>query len=272
MLVSLCARVLHRRYSNKRRDRNFAAMDVIVYILASVTVVSLLALVGVFFVFFKESHLRKILTGLVGFASGTLLGGAFLHLLPEAVAEAGEASAAFYYVVVGIVLFFVLEKFLYWRHCHDQECPVHMFAYLNLIGDGIHNFVDGMIIAATFMFSVDLGVTTTLAVMFHEIPQEIGDFGVLIYGGMSKRRALAYNSLSAVTAFLGAVTAYFVEYLQTAEGFLIPFAAGSFIYIAATDLMPEMHKRHQLHETVLQLVVILLGIGLMAFLKGFLGG
>jgi len=247
-------------------------MNVFIYILVSVAVVSLSAFVGVFFVLLNENRLRRILMGLVGFASGTLLGGAFLHLLPEAMAEAGEASTAFYYVVFGIVLFFVLEKFLYWRHCHEQECPVHMFAYLNLIGDGVHNFVDGMIIAATFMFSVDLGVTTTLAVIFHEIPQEIGDFGVLIYGGLSKRRALAYNFLSAVTAFLGAITTYFVEYLRNAKGLLIPLAAGSFIYIATTDLMPELHKKHQMHETVLQLAVILIGIGLMAFLKDFLGG
>ncbi|MDH5459819.1 MAG: ZIP family metal transporter, partial [Candidatus Bathyarchaeota archaeon] len=164
---------------------NRKSMNELTATLASVTIVSLISFVGIIFIGLKEKFLRRILTVLVSFASGTLLGGAFLHLLPEAETKVG-AEITFYYVIIGIVSFFAMEKFLYWRHCHEEECPVHMFVYLNLIGDGVHNFIDGMIIAATFMLSFDLGVTTTLAVIFHEIPQEIGDFGVLIYGGLSK--------------------------------------------------------------------------------------
>jgi len=245
-------------------------MNDLIAILASVIAVSLIAFVGILFIGLKESLLKRILTALIGFASGTLLGGAFLHLLPEAI-EMNEATT-FYYVIIGIVSFFALEKFLYWRHCHEEECPVHMFVYLNLIGDGVHNFIDGMIIAATYIISFaagnyQLGFATTLAVIFHEIPQEIGDFGVLIYGGFSKRKALTYNFLSAVTAILGAITTYFLTYVQSIETLLVPFAAGGFIYIAATDLMPELHKKSRAGASIGQLLAIALGIGLMAYLK-----
>jgi zinc and cadmium transporter len=249
-------------------------MNDLIAILASVIAVSLIAFVGILFVGLKESLLKRILTALIGFASGTLLGGAFLHLLPEAI-EMNEATA-FYYVIIGIVSFFALEKFLYWRHCHEEECPVHMFVYLNLIGDGVHNFIDGMIIAATYIISFaagnyHLGFATTLAVISHEIPQEIGDFGVLIYGGLSKRKALTYNFLSAVTAILGAITTYFLTYVQSVETLLVPFAAGGFIYIAATDLMPELHKKSRAGASIVQLLAIVLGIGLMAYLKIAMG-
>ena len=247
-------------------------MDPLVAILASVFVVSLISFVGVIFIGLKEKVLNLILMLLIGFSSGTLIGSAFLDLLPEALEANLGAFATFSCVIAGIVFFFAMEKFLYWRHCHEEECPVHMFAYLNLIGDGIHNFIDGMIIAATFTFSFDLGFATTLAVIFHEIPQEIGDFGVQIYGGLSKRKALTYNFLSALTAFAGAIITYFLVYLQDIKMYLIPFAAGGFIYIAATDLMPELHKKSKALESVVQLASILLGIGLMAYLASAIGG
>jgi zinc and cadmium transporter len=235
-------------------------------ILSSVTVVSLVAFVGIIFVGLKEAFLKRILMALVGFASGSLIGGAFIHLLPEAVETTGEGT--FYYAIAGIILFFVTEKFLYWRHCHEENCKIHMFVYLNLIGDGIHNFVDGMIIAASFMLSYDLGLATTLAVISHEIPQEIGDFAVLIYGGLKKKKALAYNFLSALTAIAGSlVTYYSAAYVHGINQFLVPFAAGGFIYIAATDLIPELHKKNQAKESVIQLLSVLAGIGLMSALK-----
>jgi len=251
-------------------------MNDLIVILGSVTSVSLIAFVGIVFVGLKENILRRLLMALVGFASGTLLGGAFLHLLPETLKETDTMATPFYYVILGIVSFFALEKFLYWRHCHEEECPVHTFVYLNLIGDGIHNFIDGMIIAATYIISFksgnyQLGFATTLAVVFHEIPQEIGDFGVLIYGGFSKRKALTYNFISALTAILGAVTTYYLAYLQSIEALLVPFAAGGFIYIAATDLMPELHKKSQANASLIQLLAIVLGIGLMAYLKIAMG-
>ncbi|MBS7616249.1 ZIP family metal transporter [Candidatus Bathyarchaeota archaeon] len=244
-------------------------MNELVAILASVTAVSLIAFIGVIFVGLKEEILKRITMVLVGFASGTLLGGAFLHLLPEAVNSEIDSITVFFYVIVGIVTFFALEKFLYWRHCHESECPTHTFVYLNLVGDGVHNFIDGMVIAATFMLSFELGLTTTLAVIFHEIPQEIGDFGVLVYGGLSRRKALVYNFISAITAVMGALLTYFLVYLRSIETLLVPFAAGGFIYIAATDLMPELHKKTHADESLVQLIVILLGIALMAFLKIF---
>jgi zinc and cadmium transporter len=215
----------------------------------------------------KEDKLKRLTTILVGFASGTLLGGAFLHLLPESLTPENDQMTVMWYVIVGIVSFFALEKFLYWRHCHEKECPTHTFVYLNLVGDGIHNFIDGMVIAATFMIGFELGFATTLAVIFHEVPQEIGDFGVLVYGGLSRKKALIYNFISAVTAILGALATYFLAYLRSIEALLVPFAAGGFIYIAATDLMPELHKKSHAGESMVQLFMILLGIGLMAFLK-----
>jgi len=212
---------------------------------------------------------------LVGFSSGTLLGGAFIHLLPESIEI--NAATAFYYVIIGIISFFVLEKFLYWRHCHEEECPVHTFVYLNLLGDGVHNFIDGMIIAATYVISFasgnyQLGLATTLAVIFHEIPQEIGDFGVLVYGGLSRKKALTYNFISALTAIAGAIITYFLAYLQNSMEFLVPFAAGGFIYIAATDLMPELHKKSHGGESLIQFLTIVSGILLMTYLKLFTGG
>lgn len=241
-------------------------MNDLVAILASVTFVSLIAFIGIVFIGLKEKILKRLLMAMVSFASGTLLGGALIHLLPEAV-EIDHTMTPFYYAILGVVIFFAMEKFLYWRHCHEGECPIHMFVYLNLIGDGLHNFIDGMIIAATYLISIDLGVATTLAVIFHEIPQEIGDFGVLIYGGFTKKKALTYNFASAVTAILGALTTYFLAYLQTIEALLVPFAAGGFIYIAAADLIPELHKRFSARDSVIQLITIILGIGLMAYLK-----
>jgi zinc and cadmium transporter len=242
-------------------------MNNLIAILASVTAVSLIAFIGVLFIGLKEDKLKRLTTILVGFASGTLLGGAFLHLLPESLTPENDQMTVLWYVIVGIVSFFALEKFLYWRHCHEKECPTHTFVYLNLVGDGIHNFIDGMVIAATFMIGFELGFATTLAVIFHEVPQEIGDFGVLVYGGLSRKKALIYNFISAVTAILGALATYFLAYLRSIEALLVPFAAGGFIYIAATDLMPELHKKSHAGESIVQLFMILLGIGLMAFLK-----
>ena len=242
-------------------------MNNLIAVLASVTAVSFIAFIGVLFIGLKEDKLKRLTTILVGFASGTLLGGAFLHLLPESLTPENDQMTVLWYVIIGIVSFFALEKFLYWRHCHEKECPTHTFVYLNLVGDGIHNFIDGMVIAATFMIGFELGFATTLAVIFHEVPQEIGDFGVLVYGGLSRKKALIYNFISAVTAILGALATYFLAYLRSIEALLVPFAAGGFIYIAATDLMPELHKKSHAGESIVQLFVILLGIGLMAFLK-----
>jgi zinc and cadmium transporter len=239
----------------------------LVAILASVIIVSLMSIMGIIFIGLNERLLSRITTILVGFASGTLLGGAFLHLLPEALSLNIDALTVFLYTIAGIIVFFALEKFFYWRHCHEKGCPTHTFVYLNIIGDGIHNFIDGMVIAAAFLTSFDLGLPVTLAVISHEIPQEIGDFGILVYGGLNRKKALAFNFISAATAVLGALITYLLAYLQTLEVLLVPFAAGGFIYIAATDLIPELHKKTSAGESLVQLVLIPLGVGLMSFLK-----
>jgi len=236
-------------------------MTDLILILASVTVVSMVSFIGILFVGLKEAIMGRILMALVGFASGSLIGAVFFDLIPEA-AESGQAI--WLYIVVGIVFFFIMEKFLYWRHCHDETCKVHSFAYLNLIGDGVHNFIDGVLIAASFLVSPSLGFTTSLAVVFHEIPQELGDFGVLLYGGFERKKALMYNFLSAITAVIGALVTYFLaSQVQGLALLLVPFAAGGFIYIAATDLMPELHKKSQTKDSVIQLSTLLTGIALM---------
>ncbi|MDI6798874.1 MAG: ZIP family metal transporter [Candidatus Aenigmarchaeota archaeon] len=233
-------------------------------IFVSVIIVSLLSFVGVAFLALKKKLLEKILIILVAFASGTLLGSAFLHLLPESLVS-GES--AFIFVLLGIITFFVLEKFLYWRHCHLGKCEVHEFAQLNVIGDGLHNFIDGVIIAASFLVNIPLGLATTLAIIFHEIPQEIGDFSILLYGGLKVKKALLYNFLSALTAVFGAVFAYFFSSYVENFTLAVPFAAGGFIYIASTDLIPELHKRKRLTESFAQFSLLLVGIILMWLLK-----
>ena len=238
-------------------------------ILASVTVVSLISFVGIFFMGLKEAFMNRILMALVGFASGFDDRRGFFNLLPEALIGIDESATVLVLqvVVIGIVFFFVMEKFLYWRHCHDEKCTVHSFAYLNLMGDGVHNFVDGMAIAASFFVSHALGFATTLAVVFHEIPQELGDFGVLIYGGFEKKKALTYNFLSALSAVAGALAIYWLGiYVHGFERFLIPFAAGGFVYVAATDLMPQLHKETHARESLVQLFSLLAGMVLMLVL------
>ena len=234
-------------------------MSELLPILLATFLVSLLSFVGVLFLSLNDKILNKLLLILVAFASGALLGAAFLDLLPESFALGSEE--AFVFVLLGMMLFFVIEKFLRWRHCHDGKCDIHAFTYLNLIGDGIHNWIDGMVIAATFLTSIELGVVTTLAVVAHEIPQEIGDFGILVYGGFKKTKALFYNFISALTAILGAIfTYYLTQYTEHLAVLLLPLAAGGFVYIAATDLLPELHKREKMKESVVQFIFLSLGI------------
>lgn len=238
----------------------------LIIILLATFIVSLISLIGIFFIGMKQDTSAKLIKYLVSFAVGGLLGGAFLHLLPESM-EAGNPSLCVY-VLSGILIFFLIEKFLHWRHCHIGHCDAHTFTYLNLIGDGIHNFIDGMIIAASFVTDIRLGVVTTLAVAAHEIPQEIGDFGILVYGGFSKTKALLFNLLSALTAMVGAVIAYYLfNLIVWLKGFLVPFTAGGFLYIALVDLIPELHKEAGKDNIALQFITIIGGLLLMWLLK-----
>ncbi|MCX7779073.1 MAG: ZIP family metal transporter [Patescibacteria group bacterium] len=236
----------------------------------SVLIISLVSLIGVFTFAISEEKLKKILLFLVSFSVGSLFGSAFFHLIPEAVEEFGFGKRTAFLLLIGLLGFFILEKFIGWRHCHlpTTASHPHPLTYLNIIGDAVHNFIDGSIMAGAYLISFPLGLSTTLAVIFHEIPQEIGDFGVLIYGGFSKWRALFFNFLSALSAFLGAVITLL---LSNALGFLVnyllPFAAGGFLYLAGSDLIPELKKETSLKKSFIQFVFIVLGLSLMFFLK-----
>lgn len=239
----------------------------LVWILSATVLVSVISLIGIFTLGIKTKIFDKILVLVVGFAAGGLIGGAFLHLLPEAV-EKCEATTVFFYAVIGFTGFFLMERCLYWRHCHDGVCDIHTFTYLNLIGDGVHNFIDGLIIAASFMADLKLGIVTTLAVIFHEIPQEIGDFGILVYGGFSKSRALLFNFLCALAAVLGALIGYLLSNItESISLFLISFTAGGFIYIAASDLIPELHKQKDAKRANLAFITFIFGLVFMALVR-----
>ncbi len=235
-------------------------------IITSSFLISLIAFVGVVSLAIKDEVLDRILLYLVGFAAGALIGGAFLHLLPETV-ERSTSMNVFLALSFGFFLFFLLEK-LVWRHCHKGKCEVHPFAYVNLIGDGVHNFIDGLVIAASFLSNIQLGIVTSFAVAFHEIPQEIGDFGVLVYGGLGKSKALILNFFAGLTVIIGGLVGYFLQsYIGDSMIFILPFAAGGFIYIAASDLIPELHKEVNPRRSSVSFAVFLLGFAFMLFVK-----
>jgi len=240
-----------------------------VYSMISVFLISLVSLVGALTLSLRKDRFSDLTLFLVSLAAGGLFGDAFIHLLPESFQEFGMNLSVSLYVILGILIFFVLEKFLRWRHCHvpTSEEHMHPLATINLVGDAVHNFIDGMLVAASYMVSLPIGIATTLAVIMHEIPQEIGDFGVLIHGGLSVKRALAFNLLSALTAMLGAILVIVLG--SEIEGFslsLLPITAGGFLYIAGSDLIPELHHEVKVSRSLLQFVMILLGVGVMALL------
>jgi len=229
--------------------------------LAASFVVSLISLIGVFTLLFKEALLKRILIVLIAFSAGGLIGGAFLHLLPEAL-ENAPGKSVFAYVLLGFFLFFVLERYLHWRHCHEGQCAVHTFTYMNLVGDGIHNFVDGLVIGASFTVGMQFGCITSLIIILHEIPQEMGDFGVLVYGGFTRSKALFFNFLSGITCIIGAAIGYLAS--VSSQSFLVnllPITAGGFIYIAACDLIPELHKEPGLKRAMFSVLAFGVGIG-----------
>ena len=238
--------------------------------LTSVTIISAISLAGILVLWLKDQKLKKILLYLVSFSVGGLFGDAFIHLIPEAVEESGFGTSISLLIFLGILSSFVVEKFLQWRHCHiptSSEHP-HSFAYMNLFGDAVHNLIDGLIVGGSYIASIQIGISTTLAVIFHEIPQELGDFGVLIHGGFNKKKALWFNFLTALTAILGATISLIMG--ATLEGFiplLIPFAAGNFIYIAGSDLIPELRKDEpNPKRATLQVASIALGVITMLLL------
>ena len=244
-------------------------LNVWVYSLVSVLIVSLISLVGVFTLSVKHEKLRKGLIYLVSIAAGTLFGGALLHLLPEVIEEHGFGLDVSLLVLGGIVLFFALEKVIHWHHHHTVEAEgrVHPFSIMILVGDALHNFLDGLIIGATYLISIPAGIATTIAVALHEIPQEISDFGVLIHGGFSASRALLLNFASALVAFLGVILALSLQgYVENIGFFIASIAVGAFIYIAGSDLIPELHKYPKLSVSIMQLIAFVAGILIMVAL------
>jgi zinc and cadmium transporter len=241
-------------------------VHVVTWILLATFVNALIAFVGIITLWCKEKTLSKMLFILVAFSAGTLLGGAFLHIAAEAI-EMIEANLVFLLMITGFSAFFLLERFVYWHHCHDGKCDVHPFTYLILFGDGIHNFIDGIIIAASFLINPAFGIITTLIIISHEVPQEIGDFGVLIYGGMKKRKALTYNFVSQLAAVLGGMIGFIASSTMNLSAFVLPFAAGGFIYIAASDLIPELHKEIDRKKSILSFAFFIIGILFMLGIK-----
>lgn len=243
-------------------------MSVWLYTIASVLIVSLISLIGIITLTLKEKVLKNILLYSISFAAGCFLGDVFFHLLPG-----NDFNTQFSVSILsGIIIFFVLEKFIRWRHCHElaSKNHPHPISFIILFGDIFHNFIDGLIIGASYLANTSLGIATTIAVFFHEIPQEIGDFSALIYGGFSKGKALLYNFLSALTAIVGAVIILIIGSKLNLINFLIPITAGGFIYIAASDLIPELHKEVNIKKSIVQLVFFIFGIIVM-FLLTYLG-
>jgi zinc and cadmium transporter len=241
-------------------------LDIWIYTLTSVLIVSLLSFVGILTLSIKVNKLKKILLYMVSFSAGALFGDAFIHLLPEVVKETGFRLNISFYLMFGIGFSFIAEKFIHWRHCHipTSKQHIHPFAIMNLFGDAVHNFIDGLIIGASYLASIPVGIATTIAVILHELPQEIGDFGVLLYGGFSKMKALLFNFITALAAVFGAVISLLVSlYIENITTFLIPFAAGTFIYIAGSDLIPEIHKEVEVKKSLMQFIAITLGVIVM---------
>lgn len=249
-----------------------------IYALGSVAIVSLVSFAGLATLALREVALKRIVFVLVGLATGALFGDALIHLIPEALESGIGEVAVSASVMAGILLFFALEKFLYWHHCHGEheECEDTLVLHdhapkalgaLILSADFVHNAVDGIIIGASFLVSTEVGIATTVAVVLHEIPQEIADFGLLIHAGWSRGKALLWNFFSALSAFLGvAVVLLLGEGVERLVPVAAAFTAGAFIYIAGSDLVPELHKTSGFRRTMVQMLSVVIGFGLMLLL------
>ena len=245
-------------------------MSIWISTIVSVLVVSLISLIGLATLVWSKLFTKKMIMVLVGLSAGALIGDALLHLMPEAVEDAGSSLGPWYGLIGGFVLFFVIEKVIHWRHCHHETTSnhPHPVGTMNLIGDSLHNFMDGAVIAGSFIASPAIGLTTTIAVISHEIPQEMGDFGVLLHAGYSRSKALLLNFVTALTAVLGAVITLLVHgNVADINGFIIPITAGGFLYIAASDLIPEMKQHEQDSKGLMQFITFILGLLIMLAFK-----
>ena len=245
------------------------SFDVVAGAIGASALVSMTSLSGMFAFWFEPERLKHIIPYLVALAVGVLLGDAFIHLIPDAVKRQGSISTVCLTALLGMFLFFILEKLVRWRHDHhinvsDQQNTIRPIAKMNLMGDAVHNFVDGILISGSFLVDPVLGFTTTLAIIAHEIPQEIGDVGALLYGGYSPAKAVLYNFYCSLTVVLGAIfTLFFSQFAESSLIFLLPVAAGGFIYIAATDMIPALHEHSTITNMAGQTVIFGLGIGFM---------
>ncbi len=247
--------------------------------LAAIAGISAISALAALFYPARSKNLHGLMLVFVGVAVGALLGDAFIHLIPEASETLGDSTAL--WVLLGMGIFFILEKFLHWHHHHEphqetgdacDDCDDHVrpFGFLIIFADILHNVVDGVIIAAAFLVSTEAGVATTIAVALHELPQEIGDFGVLLHAGFSRTRALIANVASALSAFLGAGLVFLIgAYSEAMIPALSALAAGSFIYIAAADLVPELHKHARVRDSLIQFLAVIVGVVMMFGLTFF---
>jgi zinc and cadmium transporter len=244
-----------------------------IYTLISVVIISLISFIGALALILKRELLKKSIFILVSLAVGALLGDVFVHILPEAYEEMRDPTTVSFLIIGGILIFFILEKVLHWHHhtMEHAEEHVHPIGKMVLMGDGVHNFIDGLMVATSYMVSIEVGIATTIAVILHEIPQEIGNFGVLIHAGYTPKKALWYNFLSALTAVAGAgVALLFGNVSETFAVWLLPITAGGFIYIALSDLIPELHK-DDTKQGLVQVLAIVVGVACMTALLALEG-
>lgn len=237
-------------------------------VILSTALISSGSFVGVLTLAMSQKFLSKILMSLVSLSAGTMLAAAMLHLLPESIETLGP-KLPLELTLASFIGFFLLERFLHWRHCHDKDhLTKHTMGTMNLLADGIHNFLDGVLIAASFAAGNGLGLVATLAIAMHEIPQEIGDFGVLLHSGFTKRKALFYNVLVSLTAIIGGILGYIASHTMVSfANMLVPIAAGGFIYIASADLIPELKSVTSTKKTIAIISTFLLGVLIMYFVK-----
>ena len=248
------------------------SLSTLTWIIGSGFLMSAIALVGGITTIVAEDTLRQFLLPLVALAAGSLLGGALFHLLPMSIDRLGNHTGVYLALIVGFVIFFVLEQFLHWHHCHavtsEHKQPL---GYLLLVADGLHNFIGGLAVGGAFLIDIGAGITAWSAAAAHEIPQELGDFGVLVHGGWDPRKALTVNFISALTFPLGGVIAYAAS-KSLDVAFLVPFAAGNFLYIAAAELIPEVKQYEDWRVNLLHLAALLAGLGLMFGLRAVMHG
>jgi zinc and cadmium transporter len=241
-------------------------MPTLLWIIIATLALSAISLIGAITLIFKESVLKKLTVPLVAFSAGALIGGALFHLIPEAIEGSVNMVSVMIWVIIGFTAFLVFEQFIHWHHCHRMPSEhKHPVTYMILFSDGLHNFIDGLAIGAAFLVNPGLGIATTMAVAAHEIPQELGDFGILIHGGWRKSRALMFNFISGLTMIVGGVIA-FLAAREINVIFLLPFSAGNFIYIAASDLIPELKNCDVVKRNLLHLASFILGLFLMYLL------